>query len=138
MRRRGSYISRARRDILRDRLDAERQISLSTSSGSNTGELPQFETTNSSVLSELRDILEVLEGGEERGSSDWSSMSEQDLERMLVSLTGSEKKFSTPFEINEDIILEWWWKEQSKLASDHKIGTCKPRHYKKCMAPYEK
>ena len=103
MRRRGSYISRARRDILRDRLEAERQISLSTSSESNTGELPQFETTNSSVLSELRDILKVLEGGEERGSSDWSSMSEQDLERMLVGLTGSEKKFTLPWHIQRTV-----------------------------------
>ena len=54
-------------------------------------------------ISELRDLLEVVEGGDKMSDNYWSSMSKDILERMLVGLTGSKKKFSTPLEISETL-----------------------------------
>ena len=63
----------------------------------------QFEVTTSSVLSEIRNLYEDVEGDKSyQHESSWSSMSDKEVEKVLIGLTG-EKRFSTPFEIDDEI-----------------------------------
>ena len=61
---------------------------------------PEFETTTSSVLSELRALLE--DANQSPRSSDWEG-SDPNLTSVLLGLIGEHNKFSNPFEVSEKI-----------------------------------
>ena len=79
----------------------ERQVrQVSPSKSSSGSDMPGFDETSSSILSEMRNISETVGEEVERSTSSWSTLSGTDLEGMLVGLTRRDKYYSTPFEIS--------------------------------------
>ena len=61
----------------------------------------EFDTTSSSILSELRAILEDLNEGD--ASADWNG-SDPDVTKFLLGLVGTpEEKFSSPFQLSDNV-----------------------------------
>ena len=71
-------------------------------------EIPDFDTTTSSILSELRAVLEdVNQTGEDQNQSLMGDSSDPNITSFLLSLVGgSEEKFSNPFQLSENIKRE--------------------------------
>ena len=70
----GSYVDRARRSILKKRLANERMISLSTSTGEEDEEcLPEFEELDSDLAEEISNVLSRVESDTLRDSMGRSS-----------------------------------------------------------------
>ena len=123
---RGMYVARAIRSKLRDRLERERMVGVSVSSSSSDTDCEQgengsdlvFEELNSSLLRQVVDIVEeeernVRENG--RGlthsqssiSSSSSGMSSDlEVEKEIINMLDQEKVYSTPYQIDEEIVRQ--------------------------------
>ena len=82
----------------------EKQSDGSRSSNQGLEQLPEFDSTSSSVLNELRVILEDLDQG--RDDPTWDS-TDPDVTNFLVGLVNDpDEKFSNPFQLTESVRRE--------------------------------
>ena len=126
------FVARAVRSKLRDRLERERLVGVSSSSSDTDGERGEeavdpvdredgsddleFEELNLSLLRQVADMVEeeesnVRESGRELALSSTSSSlsgmsSDLEVEKAIINLLDQEKTYSTPDQIDEDIVRQ--------------------------------